>query len=57
MRDAWTRMRAVTRLPYEYIKKADKGGKRVTFNRDTQWYIFDGDEESYDGDSEDGLRR
>ena len=57
MRDAWTRMRAVTRLPYEYVKRADRREKRVTFNRSVQWYIFDGDEESYDGDSEEDTLR
>ncbi|KAJ4298262.1 hypothetical protein N0V90_006161 [Kalmusia sp. IMI 367209] len=50
MRDAWMRMRSVTRLPYEYVKRADRRKKRVAFDRDVQWHFFD--DGSYDGSGE-----
>ncbi|KAF2448240.1 hypothetical protein P171DRAFT_209195 [Karstenula rhodostoma CBS 690.94] len=48
MRDAWTKMRAVTRTPYEYVRRVDGRKKRVTFNRDVQWFVFDVDEDAHD---------
>jgi len=53
MSDAWTKMRAASRQPTEYVKEVDSRKKRVAFDGDVKWYIFDGDEDSYDGDSED----
>ncbi|KAL1605261.1 hypothetical protein SLS60_004805 [Paraconiothyrium brasiliense] len=51
-RDAWTRMRAASKRPLEYVRNIDSTKKRVTFDRDVQWYIYASDEDSYDGDSE-----
>lgn len=45
MWDAWTRMRAVTQTPYEYVRRVDGRKKRVTFNRNVQWFVFDVDVE------------
>jgi hypothetical protein len=49
MKDAWTRMRAVTKAPYEHVRRGDGRKKRVTFNRNVQWFVFDSDECSYGG--------
>ncbi|KAJ4355869.1 uncharacterized protein N0V89_003890 [Didymosphaeria variabile] len=52
MRDAWTRMRAVTKRPLDYVRYMDSRKKRVTFDRDVQWYIYVRNEDACDGDSE-----
>ncbi|KAF9737562.1 hypothetical protein PMIN06_011655 [Paraphaeosphaeria minitans] len=57
MRDAWTRMRAFTKTPYEYVKRVDSRKKRVKFNRDVQWFVFDGDADDSGGDYGESISR
>ncbi|OAF99326.1 uncharacterized protein CC84DRAFT_1169456 [Paraphaeosphaeria sporulosa] len=50
MRDAWTRMRAVTKALYEFVKRVDRRKKRVRFKKDVQCFVLDGDEDEHGGD-------